>query len=1641
MSKKFICAILALVMIIGLVPVSAIPASAAGQKCGPELEWSFDTQTLTITGKGATNSYNSSNVPWKAHMSAIQYISLPEGITKLDIGYKKSDYPQLLGVKVPTLKTWAEMELPGNNPLSEIGDIIVNGELQRETVNIPDGTKYIRSGAFSGGVFKAVNIPASVKKIGAKAFANCTSLKTVNVAGNVEYVDYNAFSGCTALTSVDLGNPATIGDSVFYGDSSLSSVKIGSKVTSIGASAFQGSGITSLTMPNTVTFLGKNAFASTPNLQTVTLSNQIHYLEDGLFKNSGLQRITIPDSVWTVKATAFEGCTGLYEVNTNNLKAWCHIDFQGVNPIQFSGCFYVNGSRVKDVVIPADVLELNNGVFKGFTNMETINIPNNMSVIRRDTFAGCTGLTDVFIERQELWNKLKAEKGTGNDVLDNAHLKVHAKDGSGSGTPDLGIKDKNMPLSSEKLVDMVIGLTPFYETSRESYSGSGKYIIGYCTPANKNTTISKSQARNVLRDHLEKINYNLNEKLPGLTAERREALVSFTFHNGYDWLAGSGLKNLITSSSVSDTALLLEIARASQSNSAQQMKSRLCEANLFLNGVYSSTVPATYGYTVLNANGGHPNPGYTAVGYSMEHSSSISLGLVSGTNSYRYVPTRQGYDFIGWYTAAADKQGKLVNTLDKTTNGVTLYAHWQKHDEGVSNDGITGRPVSYKIPAYLADMATRDAHNRVKVYSYPGNPVHTNTIEPNSVMDICAEYRDPVNNQLWVRLRGSDWVKLAMDLPAVEVGTVKLDAMKRLEVTTAAGAGSSVGSLRNGDEVAVYVRQTVGSKFYGKTIFFDSETGIYKEGWIDLTFVDMIGSMGGNDQPVAPEADADSPNGKPAISAGTVVNTDNLNVRAKPNVYGEYYGKLPRGSRVKIYEKATTKGVEWALTEKGWVCMQYVQEDAPKTPEQEKPKVPFVPGNVGTDDNTTPLAKGQIKSNISLNVRENPGPQSKLVTTLVNGSRFSIFQTKMYNGVQWGRMEKGWVCMTYVKLDGDVVLKNDAPAPEAQPEAPVGLGQGRVANCSTHVNVRANATPQSALQGSFPLGTVIDLLEKTTNGGHDWFRTTKGWVCGDYVQKIEGGAAKPTNPIVPNVPSVKPGQTLTGTVSANVDVNVREAAGVQNRVVTTLRSGSKVNIYDSTTVNGVLWYKIDQGWMAGDYIIVAGSNAGNGGMEGSAGTTETNKGQFATATVAQAGLQARLGAGYGYKETRKLNLGDNVTLYEQRLQDGVAWGRISNNEWVNMAFLTLKSTGVTGTGTMGTIYRCGHAVNVRNTPNVNGARMATLLIGSPVEVLETKEVGNGETWGRTPQGWVNMYYVNITGAMPTPPLNPDANVPTAPTTPPTLPTVPSAPEQKPSDQGIPFNMSGMMIADSPLLMVPGVMGDYDASISNGQNVQITKLESVDSKLWGLLDAGWVDMANVQISTFVVSEKAQMVWKDASTNRAVRAINKGEMVTIQELTMDAAQKVWGRINPDEWIELTAITKPDVYSKTFMVKGSTNVDMDVMAEPSETAEKIGNPLTAGTLVTVTGLERDVDSNMWAHVEQGWVKLELITINSPAKVMSKTLIGWNAYDQNFAATVLNQGDSVTISGIVLNKDGVPMGFDGGLGVWIELSCLTII
>ena len=1635
MSKKIICALLAFVLLIGLMPATAIPASAAGY-----VDWNVMDDVLYIGGSGSIK-LTGGKPGWESDKNTIRQIrmDLTGPIVIPDGAFTAAGYDSLKSVHVNKMSYWVGSTFGGVNPLfagSRSHDLYLGDKLVTK-LEIPNGTKMIPDNAFYGATIRKVTMPGSVKEIGVSAFENCYQLSSATLSEAIHTIRNNAFAG-SGLTSVDLpGSLTNLGSGAFQNCKELTYVNGSSKVTGgMGSHVFQGcEKLSTVSLPANLTVIPTSTFEGCTALTNINIPSKVVQIDNNAFKNTSLKGISFPKSVKVLDGSAFDGCTKLAYVNVSSIKAWCEMSIYGTNPLNQAKYLKENGKdfstlnipgdvtdipsdrfancrNITKIVIPSSVQTVGSGAFRNCENVTEVKLGASVQNIGQNAFLGCGKIKTVSCDEKQWAERLTVE--SGNDFLVDAYNATHGKPSDPkdpSGTP--------VPVSKE-LANYAASMQKFYANAYEYPAGSGKYRIGYGTASIKGATITPAQAVLVLQEEdLAIAAGSVVNKIPEVASNkaRREALASYTYRNGFDWLddASHPLNKAARETVINEFTLLEAFCYGTKPGTAE-FNNRLRDGKLYMSGEYVSSVPANYGYVTLNPNGGTSKGGV----YVIFDKDADAIKIED-----RYTPEMFNQTFLGWFTDA--KTGKLVSYLNASFHGKTLYAHWQHNDAEVPG----AKPVSYRLPSVMvADDCLDAATGRVRVYAEPSlASKHIQTLENNILMSIVAEYKDADGN-LWVQLKNSGWVSLGKSpMGIVEPGVVELGENQKLNVykdDNGTVVNERVASLRDGNEVSIVARRKIEDKVWGRVWFLNRENDTYQKGWIDLGHVRLTNLP----EPEAP-VDPDSPNGKPAIATGVVVNTDSVNVRGSASVHGKFFGKLNRGTNLNIYEYETTNGVQWALADEGWVCMQYVHltSNEPGNGGSGSGST----GELGSADNKIPLAEGQVIGNLVLGVRSAPGAHNKKVGTLTGGTKLAIYQTKMYNGAQWGRTDGGWVCMTYIHLDKDLVIPNNGSN-----NKPNVLGQGRVVNCSTHVNVRANATPQSALQGTFPLGSVIELLEETTNNGFDWYRTTKGWVCGTYVQKM--AAPDVVNPIVPNpgVPVIPGATASTGTITGAPTVNVREAAGTHNAKVTELRSGSRVNIKGSQVVDGATWYQIDQGWVAGKYVLLGGSSA-NGGQIG--GTTETANGQYATGVIAQAGTKVRLGAGYGYKDVKSLKLGDKITIYEQQLSDGVAWGRISNNEWVNLAFVTLNSTGITGTGTMGTIVRAGHAVNVRATPNSNSARMATLIVGAPVEVLEVQQISATESWGRTPQGWVNMMYINLTGALPTPPLNPDANVP-APNPNPN----PAPNPEKPSNQGIPFNMNGTTLVEADLQMIPGVLGDFDATIAAGQTVVISKLELVDERIWGLVEGGWIDMRLVSLNNYGVNQAAQLVWDNHNTENAIGAVNKGEFLNIQQLYIDEARKVWGRISNEgqspRWIELTNITPLGSYSTNFLARTTTKLETAVYADKSVDSEVVMELLETGSTITISALSRDLNGEIWVKMEKGWIKLESINQNGISGVVTASeLITWVDADRSAPKAVKKLGDEITFQSITLNASGVPMGFISDSLGWVELAAVKTV
>ena len=154
-------------------------------------------------------------------------------------------------------------------------DLYCDGKKVEGALEIPAGVKKIGARAFYYlTTITSLKIPDSVVSLGASAFCGCLKLKSADIGGGVTELPSGLFYNCPELEEVSLTDGLlTIGNEAFSTCESLRLFEIPESVTAIGDKAFlNDSNIKSLIIPKSVTSIGANAFAGADaNLEELSL--------------------------------------------------------------------------------------------------------------------------------------------------------------------------------------------------------------------------------------------------------------------------------------------------------------------------------------------------------------------------------------------------------------------------------------------------------------------------------------------------------------------------------------------------------------------------------------------------------------------------------------------------------------------------------------------------------------------------------------------------------------------------------------------------------------------------------------------------------------------------------------------------------------------------------------------------------------------------------------------------------------------------------------------------------------------------------------------------------------------------------------------------------------------------------------------------------------------------------------------------------------------------------------------------------------------------------------------------------------------------------------------------------------------------
>lgn len=173
--KLNISRLMAVLLCVIAFMVATHTSYAAEGTCGNALEWSFDGNTLTITGEGAMTNFSSDELPpWYDFREQILRISLPDGLTR-------------------------------------IGDLAFYECINLSAINIPASVEVIGEAAFyRNSSMTMLTLNEGLRSIGRKAFSECEALADLRLPDTISIIENYAFSMCNGLTYVTI--PAYVSD-------------------------------------------------------------------------------------------------------------------------------------------------------------------------------------------------------------------------------------------------------------------------------------------------------------------------------------------------------------------------------------------------------------------------------------------------------------------------------------------------------------------------------------------------------------------------------------------------------------------------------------------------------------------------------------------------------------------------------------------------------------------------------------------------------------------------------------------------------------------------------------------------------------------------------------------------------------------------------------------------------------------------------------------------------------------------------------------------------------------------------------------------------------------------------------------------------------------------------------------------------------------------------------------------------------------------------------------------------------------------------------------------------------------------------------------------------------------------------------
>ena len=280
-------------------------------------------------------------------------------------------------------------------------------------------------------------LPNSLQAIGSRAFQNSTRITELQIPDSVKTIGSHAFASTFKLQKLNMPKSLeSVGDYAFYFTTSLEEIEIPSTKVKMGKHLFQYTGLKKLTLPGVIEDCPEDFFSYFESVEDLyfkgtkeefynwTLDYDVELAENCVLHFGENGEISEPYDPANYRIIGLEEKTeGSQEegtaVTTYTQKLGCNreitwelsgsgdnytLTFKGNGALgtkasDFEGRFapyYVGMSdKIRKVVVEDGISGVGAGAFKGFKNLEEVQLPASLKEIGKETFADCESLKEI----------------------------------------------------------------------------------------------------------------------------------------------------------------------------------------------------------------------------------------------------------------------------------------------------------------------------------------------------------------------------------------------------------------------------------------------------------------------------------------------------------------------------------------------------------------------------------------------------------------------------------------------------------------------------------------------------------------------------------------------------------------------------------------------------------------------------------------------------------------------------------------------------------------------------------------------------------------------------------------------------------------------------------------------------------------------------------------------------------------------------------------------------------------------------------------------------------------------------------------------------------------------------------------------